>query len=539
LAFGEPGFSQRGTAMKSLMRLAVFGTALAMTLSAVAAVPPVYVVTDLGTLQTLPTCGPTEDPAVDPCVAWSSASFGHGVNDHGDVVGNSETGDIDGITLFPISHAFVNDGTSMQDLGVLSTSDIFSDATGINNNGRVVGFSESDTGTRSAYYYDAGDGAMTDIPVGNPSTAQGLNNNGVIIGTANNQEYDCHLDVLGQGPNGPTDRAFVYNPSDSTISYVPLLPDGTNNYAYGINDSGQVAGYSFVPGIDPYTNQPVNDVDGCPTYSNHAYLYDPLLSPPLTDLGTLPGGTDSEAYALSSSGQVVGYSMVGDVALPDYDTGYHAFSYTLGGGMVDLGMLLGGTYSEAHGVNDAGMVVGWANDSTDTRHAFVYDPSTSTMYDLNDLLPVSSGWELWTAAAINNKGQITGDGTYTYNDPDTGMPVSVDRAYLLTPDTDGDGVADVAVGGAPADNCTLLPNPGAAQLDTDGDGIGNRCDCDFNQDNACGAPDFGLFIGCFGAPTGENAVCKAADMNGDGVVGAPDFGLFIGGFGGPPGPPSM
>jgi len=98
-------------------------------------------------------------------------------------------------------------------------------------------------------------------------------------------------------------------------------------------------------------------------------------------------------------------------------------------------------------------------------------------------------------------------------------------------DSDGDGRANNA------DNCTLVANAG--QLDADHDGIGNQCDCDFNQDNACGAPDFGLFIGCFGAPTGENAVCKAADMNGDGVVGAPDFGLFIGGFGGPPGPSGL
>jgi hypothetical protein len=104
-------------------------------------------------------------------------------------------------------------------------------------------------------------------------------------------------------------------------------------------------------------------------------------------------------------------------------------------------------------------------------------------------------------------------------------------------DADGDGVCDAT------DNCTDQPNGplapdagGHSQLDTDGDGIGNMCDCDFDQDDFCGGPDFTLFIGCFNAPTGGDATCEAADMNGDGFVGGPDFTLFIGGFNGPPGP---
>jgi lysophospholipase L1-like esterase len=100
--------------------------------------------------------------------------------------------------------------------------------------------------------------------------------------------------------------------------------------------------------------------------------------------------------------------------------------------------------------------------------------------------------------------------------------------HRVAGDTDDDGVLDGA------DNCTEVAN--GDQLDTDGDGIGNLCDCDFNQDDFCGGPDFTAFIGCFNQPTGGNATCEAADMNGDGFVGGPDFSLFIGGFNGPPGP---
>ncbi len=95
-------------------------------------------------------------------------------------------------------------------------------------------------------------------------------------------------------------------------------------------------------------------------------------------------------------------------------------------------------------------------------------------------------------------------------------------------DSDGDTIPDIW------DNCTYVAN--TTQLDTDNDDIGNVCDCDFNQDNFCGGPDFTIFIGCFNAPTNGDPKCEAADMNGDGFVGGPDFTQFIGGFNKAPGP---
>jgi hypothetical protein len=116
-------------------------------------------------------------------------------------------------------------------------------------------------------------------------------------------------------------------------------------------------------------------------------------------------------------------------------------------------------------------------------------------------------------------------------DLDGGAFVDV-GAYEYGPDdNDTDNIPDAN------DNCILVDNPN--QSDTDGDGIGNICDCDFNQDNFCGGPDFTIFIGCFNAPTGGDPVCEAADMNGDDFVGGPDFSLFIGGFNGAPGPSGL
>jgi hypothetical protein len=47
------------------------------------------------------------------------------------------------------------------------------------------------------------------------------------------------------------------------------------------------------------------------------------------------------------------------------------------------------------------------------------------MYDLNDLVPPDSGWELWGAIAINDAGQIVGSGMRN--------GVEHQRAFLLTP----------------------------------------------------------------------------------------------------------
>jgi probable HAF family extracellular repeat protein len=92
--------------------------------------------------------------------------------------------------------------------------------------------------------------------------------------------------------------------------------------------------------------------------------------------------------------------------------------------MADLATF-GGKHSEAHGINDSGQVVGWAEGPDNTyRHAFLWQ--NGVMVDLNDL-PLanggSTGWEFHDATAINSQGQIVAYGSQD----------GQGRALLLTP----------------------------------------------------------------------------------------------------------
>lgn len=116
----------------------------------------------------------------------------------------------------------------------------------------------------------------------------------------------------------------------------------------------------------------------------------------ITDLGTL-GGTTSDARGINNHGQVVGASYTNG---NNMDT-THAFLYN-GGAMTDSGTL-GGT-SGANGLNDQGQVVGWSNTpgTNEETHAFLWSAVTR-MTDLGTL-----GGSLSIAYGINNNGHIVG-----------------------------------------------------------------------------------------------------------------------------------
>jgi hypothetical protein len=100
------------------------------------------------------------------------------------------------------------------------------------------------------------------------------------------------------------------------------------------------------------------------------------------------------------------------------------------------------------------------------------------------------------------------------------------------PDMDSDTILDKD------DNCKLVPQTiGVNDCDTDSDGYGNMCDCDYDQNNGCGGSDFALFRPQFGASVPPAAAELDQDCNLG--VGGSDFALFRVVFGGQPGPSGL
>ena len=82
--------------------------------------------------------------------------------------------------------------------------------------------------------------------------------------------------------------------------------------------------------------------------------------------------------------------------------------------VLDLGTL-GGVKSEAHGLNNAGQVVGWAKTSAGTNRAFLTAPN-NPINPATDMLPLLSGGTSNFAYGINTSGQAVGDGSSSGGD---------------------------------------------------------------------------------------------------------------------------
>ncbi len=132
----------------------------------------------------------------------------------------------------------------------------------------------------------------------------------------------------------------------------------------------------------------------------------------------------------------------------------------------------------------------------------------------------------WTFLGVTD---TEGFNTFEFRETNgTGEQVLTIRADDVTigvsavPDVDGDGIADTI------DNCTEAPN--ADQRDTDGDGYGNICDPDFDNNLIVNASDLAFVKTKFFTNDAD------ADLNGDNVVNAADLAILKAFFFKSPGP---
>lgn len=253
---------------------------------------------------------------------------------------------------------------------------------GVNDSGQLVGsavlsnkWSPIAPGIDRARYPIVWDGVSAEATAVNlhEGAALGLNADGMAVGFGAGVAFR-----LGPGTN------------------LTIFASQQISRAAGINGDGTIAGTRQLDAV---------------TYFNGVASVLPVMEP----------GGQSWLFASSASGINAAGQVIGNVS---YSSPVGFGSWTRGflwsnGSRVFLEMP-NTTSSEAHSINNAGVVVGRVLFADGTSHAFVY--RQGQMEDLNTLIPVA-GWELMDATAINDLGQIVG----------TGLLDGEPRGFLLSP----------------------------------------------------------------------------------------------------------
>lgn len=184
---------------------------------------------------------------------------------------------------------------------------------------------------------------------------------------------------------GTTNQRHAFLVSNGVTTDLGTLPGATSSWGTGINNSGDVIGYSYAP-----DNQ------------SRAVLW---RNGAIIDLGTLPGQGSSVADGINDHGKVVGSS------------GGRLFTWK-DGVMTDLGKYPGSASVGAKAINNNGDIIGYIGTAgTSVTSPFVWSNGVFT-----DIGPVIQNGRGCSAISINDAGQVA-------------MSCASGGAYLLSPTT--------------------------------------------------------------------------------------------------------
>jgi probable HAF family extracellular repeat protein len=321
-----------------------------------------------------------------PTLPGGTQNFALDVNDAGQVVGNSRKNG--GTTLHP--YLWTSGDSIPVEIGILPGVPTFGRGFAVNDSGVVVG--ESGNGPSKPFRYE--NGTLTDLgslPGGAGGVANDINTKGRAVGAAS---------------NGQSVRAFF---TDGGGSLSDLgTPLGTNNSvarAYAINEAGTIAGGA----------RNATDTASEPTL----WKFDAVGKPVATTVASPLPGAFGEFLGLNDTGLAVG-------RYTNASNRTRAFAYD-GNTSFDLGLLVDEptfVHARAIDVNDAGLIVGYAArfETAPSFGGAAVLWKNGFIYDLNDLIDPTSGWRLYSAEGINERGQIVGFGSFG----------GQSRAFLLT-----------------------------------------------------------------------------------------------------------
>jgi probable HAF family extracellular repeat protein len=227
--------------------------------------------------------------------------------------------------------------------------------TDINNQGMMIGFYGKPNESRPTSFL-IDNGYMIDIPM---QYAYGINDSGDIVGTS----------VIDNVTHGQLFRNGILTSLD--------VPNASSTQLWGINDSGVILGNYWV--IDPSLNTIIKSSTF--TYSNGVFFdvsipgYDNVWGIKIGNDGTIYGGTAAKGFMLEPDGtlNLSAYNYSYNSYFSDGNANGQVVGWTGNGGISDLSFVYeNGIYipidnpyssqTQAYGINDAGNVVGyWVN----------------------------------------------------------------------------------------------------------------------------------------------------------------------------------
>jgi probable HAF family extracellular repeat protein len=302
---------------------------------------------------------------------FGSESVARAVSNSGYIVGSVSTGSSN-----PVNNrtavVWERDSSGQwvrTDLGAILGRGIWSEAYDVNDRGMVVGTSGWIQPIRQAIVWEKGASGNWQVTRRVPlSSGNGINN-----------EADM---AVTMSPSGDLSAGRLS--SDASVS-GPLCGgmSGLPRFAFGINDPGDVVGYTRMP-------------------SGATQAFFALRDGPACEV--LPGGTPSGAFAVQNQGRVAGFSP-GETGMEHATMWLRDFS-TSSWQRFDL-HARGMARSFALGINDRTQVVGYQTGSAGRSRAFLYDHFAGSFSYLDDVVAnESSGSTITEAYDISNAGMV-------------------------------------------------------------------------------------------------------------------------------------
>jgi probable HAF family extracellular repeat protein len=329
-----------------------------------------------------------------------SSSSGNAITDFGSPLGNSNlAGDTE-------THAAIWIGARPFDLGTLGGPNSAVDWPVHNRQGVIAGFAETsaimkENWSCSAFFPTADqhvclgfvirDGEMKALPTlgGTNGYASGVNESGDVVGWAETPVKDSTCTP----PQVFQFEAVRYGRDDKPQILAPLSGD-QDSAATALNDAGDVVG------ISGECNNAVGALS-----AKHAVIWRNGKPSVLPTFGGSGWNTPTD---INERGNIVGFANMPPDIGADGSLEFNpvAFIWTKERGTQKILPLEGDTNSIAYAINNRGQVVGQSFGGPEGARAFVWENGKAT--DLNAIASGAAGIYLIYAEGIDDRGDITG-----------------------------------------------------------------------------------------------------------------------------------